>query len=122
MLMLISLALFLPFVSANAQNTAGKTAESFNEGDVEGLTTNAGQLFGELSEALQLAKIAVIILGIIIIALIVLKLSQWINRPKIDKKKLKEEKEEAEFKGMFNERDKILDDLKAKLGKEEKKK
>tara|TARA_Y100000310_G_C20703377_1_gene832152 strand:+ start:8103 stop:8486 length:384 start_codon:yes stop_codon:yes gene_type:complete len=121
MLIIIFLALLLSFVSADAQGTADKAAEAFEEGDVEALTTNAGQLFGEVSEALQLAKIAAVGLGIVIIGLIVLRLSQLISKPKADRKKMKKEKAEKEFKTMFTERDQIIEDLKAQLGNENKK-
>ncbi|MCR4335114.1 MAG: hypothetical protein NUV57_01100 [archaeon] len=122
MLMLISLALLVLFVSAGPQDSANKIAEALEKGDVEGLTTQTGKLFGEVSEALQLAKIAAVGLGVIIIALIVLRLSQLISKPRVDRKKVKEENEDTEFKKMFDDKDRILEDLKAQLASENKKK
>jgi len=108
--LLLALVMIFP-LALSAENTAGQSGDFFAY-VIDELSLLAGEL--------QLLKVFAIIFGLFLVALIVLRISWLLNKPKPDIERLMKEKEEAEFKGMLSEKDKVLEDLKQKLSPERK--
>ena len=120
-LFFIFVVLLSSLVFAAAKDSIAAAVDAFQKGDLAASNQFAAQLVFDIISELNLVRWAVILIGFLAVIFIVLKLSDFLNKPRVDKKQLKKEKEDSEFREMFKAKQKPLEGLKNELWDEKKK-
>lgn len=117
----IFLVLLSALVFAAAKDSIADAIDAFQKGDLAASNQFATQLVFDIISELNLVRWAAILIGFLVVIFIVMKLSDFLNKPRVDKKQLKKEKEDSKFREMFKAKQKPLEGLKNELWDEKKK-
>lgn len=112
----VILILLSTLVMADAKESIAEAASAFEKGDLEGANKHATQLVFDIIDQLNLVRWTIIIIGFIAVIFIVKKLSDFMSKPRVNRKQLKKDKEDSKFREMFKEKQNPIESLKDQLG------
>ena len=92
----IVLVLFSTLVFAAAKDSIAEAADAFQKGDLSGANQHATQLIFDIISELELVKWTAIVIGFLIVIFIVMKLSDFLSKPRVSMKQRKKDKEDME--------------------------
>src|SRR3989344_3627976 len=114
---LLAFLFLIPFCFANnsVSENAEKASQAYEENDFILAVGYAAQSIFGAAENLKIIWWFSVLLGMILIAIIVFKLSKMLNVPAPDVKKIKKQREDEEFSKIIKSKDDTIDALKSRL-------